>query len=478
MNLFMGFSNNPDYEQRLKEDIEEYKKQRKLFKSNDLKFILCLDREYLSSDDCLNEILYRYYFWLIDLKLKPSDIVLAFEMFKSKKTFTEKELKNMEMLDSCFRTVGTKIGVKNYDDFYSYSQVLNADSQIKRIANDIKKQKFSPLEKLLYAYIKASSLKKYKAEAEETEKTGQSRTVYGVLNSDKIVCLGYAELLSAIIAECGDENLRSFQNSIGIDYNDGDIDFHANNIVYLKDEKYKIDGFYYLDPTWEKNYKSNVKNLSHFMIEISQIKNITWGTLQDRDDAVRKYYFLKSKKGNNKRKFKYELKTKDKNYSNFEECSVFGVSSKKANFLSINYDDENELNEASKVLLNYYLQTREDFIDFITLEQTKRDCKHSEKDFDNFLMKNYLIAKKNVSELPVYKSKKTLWKYFAEHSPHIDIGQIQNALESMLKKLNPDKDKDKISKRVYYILSKSIDCAQEKFKKEAKTAFSEAEKTF
>ena len=47
-------------------------------------------------------------------------------------------------------------------------------------------------------------------------------------------------------------------------------------------------------------------------------------------------------------------------------------------------------------------------------------------------------------------------RFLAENSEHIDIGQIQDALQVVMKETNPDKSKDEISKLVYNILKQNI----------------------
>ena len=60
-----------------------------------------------------------------------------------------------------------------------------------------------------------------------------SRSVYGVLNSNFIVCVGYSELFEAIMKQIN-PNIKIYENSIIVGGR------HSDLIVHLIDKKYKF----------------------------------------------------------------------------------------------------------------------------------------------------------------------------------------------------------------------------------------------
>lgn len=472
MNLFHSTSNNEDYEQEVNERIAEYKKKRHMFKNNNLKFLEFMPRDYLSDDECILNVLKYHYYWFEYLKLKPTDIVLAFDNNFDKKTFSQKELDNLKILSDEFNKIGVTIGVYDYRDVYTYKQVKNADKKIKEIANKINSKNLSPLEKLMYAYLEISN-REY-IEEDEKDSGAKSRSVYGVLNSDKIVCAGYAELLRAIVLECKDDNLKCFINTVGLKRKKG-YGLHANNIVYLNDTKHKINGFYYLDPTWENNFENSSKSLNYFMIEIGQIDSI-WRVITTHKHALR---MLKRKDEHDKSDKNFSKVMKyGENLINIGYPKDVSVSRNKADFENTFHFRDKVTKKNKDLFLDFYLLSRNDFKDFIALEQTKKDCNKDNDNFEKIFTKNYFKAHKDASKLPVFKSKKIMWEYLNEHSAHIDVGQIENALTNVLKSKNPKITKDELSKKVYDMLSFNIKESKSNFTDGSTTAFSECEEKF
>jgi len=450
MNIF----NKPFVENTVEEyydnSIKAYHAKRKFFKNNNLKYLIRFERADLSLEDYIQNFALTIEN-LTSRGLKPSDIVVAFDNNYKKKTFSKKELYNLKKLEEIAKPLGVTVGIFDYQDVFTIKQVVNADKKIKRIANNIKAKKYSTFEKLLNAYFLAS-IPKYKFEDKETENTSQSRSVYGVLNSDKIVCAGYSEYLKAIVREIDDENLKVFSNHIGtseIEHAKKDIGIHQNNIVYVKDDKYKIDGFYYLDATWDYPQANSLK---YFMTEIGQIKNITTDMI-DMEDATKMW--LKQRQYNESNIFEEKKKIKGNNHHNTKFLPYSTVSSQKAG-IDAEYASIRTNDEFDDYILSDFLMSRQDFRDFLILKETMKGQKNSNLSFDDLLEKNAEIAEKNITELNMFHNKREIFKYLKQHSPHIDIGQMQNALQVVVTKSNPQKTKDEVSKMVYDVLKQNI----------------------
>lgn len=200
--------------------------------------------------------------------VKPSDIVISINNKNSQ--FSIEDWNSIKKLEEKAKKCGITIGVEDYGKTWDLKDVENSNIQIEKTANSIKSQKLSPIEKLMSAYINITS-KKYLQE-ENYEHVAQSRSIYGVLNGDKIVCVGYANLLKSMMEQISDENVKIFVNIVNCKSDEGDV-YHANNIVRIKDEKYGINGYYYLDPTWDSS--TDEVRLNHFLIPISDIKEIS-----------------------------------------------------------------------------------------------------------------------------------------------------------------------------------------------------------
>lgn len=121
------------------------------------------------------------------------------------------------------------------------------------MTSKIKKYNLSPLEQIMYAYDLTRE-RIYNEESSEESFT-VSRDLSSVLFSDKIVCVGYAVIFEKILSNLGIKNMMcSFR------WDDVEIG-HRRNIVYVKDDKYNIDGVYYFDPTWDS--KKDVDNMDY-----------------------------------------------------------------------------------------------------------------------------------------------------------------------------------------------------------------------
>lgn len=117
-------------------------------------------------------------------------------------------------------------------------------NEIKKQSEEIKKLNLSKMEAIMYTYDKVRN-RVYKEESIGEDEV-KSRDITKVLFGDKIVCAGYAGLFKALLHYQGINCVK-----INI-YDKDDCDMgHARNIIYIKDEKYNIDGIYIFDPTWD-----------------------------------------------------------------------------------------------------------------------------------------------------------------------------------------------------------------------------------
>lgn len=126
---------------------------------------------------------------------------------------------------------------------FTIDETLNAFLKAKDFIDHLKNSNFTPLEKYIAIYNYVSSFV-YNGEIENSM---DSRTIIGTLNSDEIVCVGYSELLKFMCESVGIECKIQMCSVEG----NGESDNHQNNIVYIKDEEYGIDSWFYADVCWD-----------------------------------------------------------------------------------------------------------------------------------------------------------------------------------------------------------------------------------
>lgn len=137
-------------------------------------------------------------------------------------------------------------------DFEEYKQTIDIiDNMIK----EVEKFNFSPLEKVMYVYDLVRN--KVYLEVEENEDKLISRTLSSVLLGDKIVCVGYAKIFKTLLEKLGIHSREVYL------YCSRKVGGHARNEVYIKDEKYGVDGVYYFDPTWDS--KRNINDTKYLL---------------------------------------------------------------------------------------------------------------------------------------------------------------------------------------------------------------------
>ena len=154
-------------------------------------------------------------------------------------------------------------GLNNLDNIYVQGsgntqlvkliEYKNTIEYIDNIVKRVEDKNFSPIEKLLYVYDIVRDRKYIKEN--EGESYSESRDLTSVTSGEKIVCLGFAEIFDKALKKL------EFNSKIHqiVDYDK--LIGHARVAVYVKDDKYNIDGIYMFDPTY--NCKKNESN-KHF----------------------------------------------------------------------------------------------------------------------------------------------------------------------------------------------------------------------
>lgn len=128
---------------------------------------------------------------------------------------------------------------------------------------------FSPFEKYIYAYNISKLFKDYK---ENEDDSTQSRSLYKILFNDYMVCVAFSDLFGDLLTKFGIENEEysvcldtSFDEVDPLDQNyvinhEFSKEYHSRRLVHIVDLKYKIDGYYISDPTWDNDLNQDLYN--------------------------------------------------------------------------------------------------------------------------------------------------------------------------------------------------------------------------
>ena len=149
------------------------------------------------------------------------------------------------------------------------SNCMKSMQIIDDFVSEVKSLNLSPIEQLMYVYdwVRDSV---YKME-DKTDEKSVSRDLSSALLSGKIVCLGYSNIFNIVAKKLG-FNAEVFYLENKTNEKRG----HSRNIVYIKDDKYDIDGVYLFDTTWDskKDGNSFLNKYLYFAKTFDELKNI------------------------------------------------------------------------------------------------------------------------------------------------------------------------------------------------------------
>lgn len=238
-----------DYKKRIK-DIE--------YKINSASFNIGLDFSVLDNKviDVYNKVVDRLKELNCNLEKTRIEIVPKHDYL-----YLPEEIKFLQDLkNKHFEKTGSKedlyfIGEMNFDSYnkgFSLSEVINANNKVDTLVERIKN--LSDFEKISYIYAYLTQ-KMYNG----VDDRRNSTTLVGVLNSNKIICVGYVKLLTTVLQKAGLDCFVCVENNN-----------HETCFLKVKDEKYGIDGFYYFDPTWD-SVNNNITKLDYFALTLDEL---------------------------------------------------------------------------------------------------------------------------------------------------------------------------------------------------------------
>lgn len=266
---------------QLADEILFLKNRRILYRKNDAKkVIIALNSHYITKEtidktkriiDELTDEGIRIYFAIDDSMAKRSnDSEVNY-------VYARKQIELLVDVDAYLKAKGhgellinENNLVTTYNEYiqgWSLGKVLVANKKINEIVDYIKKNNFSPFEAMLYIHKWASSF-----EYKEGDETEISRILPSVLNSNKIVCSGYASLVKAVVDKLNFPGLKC--EMVGGFLIKGTFtSAHCHNIVHIKDEKYEINGTYIEDACWDsrKDGYEQGKGFAHCLYPVNDL---------------------------------------------------------------------------------------------------------------------------------------------------------------------------------------------------------------
>ena len=177
---------------------------------------------------------------------------------------------------------------KGYTNLYVFPEggmepipIDDTKNNIDSFVQAVKAMKLSPLETAIFVYDYIRE-KTYKHE-QEGSSYALSRDTYQAINNDDIVCMGYANIYSAILNKLGIKCETITLNGI----NEEEAG-HARNLLKIDDDKYNVHGLFISDPTFDSRDKNDrtkwLYRYAHFMKKRKDFINVD--RINSLDDSV------------------------------------------------------------------------------------------------------------------------------------------------------------------------------------------------
>ena len=150
---------------------------------------------------------------------------------------------------------------------WSIKSIVKANTEIDRVCNFIKKNKFSQLEALAFIHTYVSNIEKYHASKMfKPDWYNKDQYFAGIFEEvPQVVCMGYSSLMKEIIDNLKMPGLEC--EMITVQFENYIEDFTANHArcyIRVKDDKYGINQSCFDDATWDNGYNNDTWSYAHF----------------------------------------------------------------------------------------------------------------------------------------------------------------------------------------------------------------------
>lgn len=219
-------------------------------------------------DNGLEEFLKNNKEWLVNKK-----ILLPFKVYfdkaKVKEVIRYKELISKYIPNPhivCIPYLNEEDEKLHY--FVDIQDYLDAYQIREDLLNLIRSLNLSPLEQITFIYDYLKNKKYVREDADDPWYV--SRDVISVLTGKKIVCMGFVALFKSLIDELQNTSVYSLTLKKVSDSSRG----HERAIVYIKDDKYGVDGNYIFDMTFEAKSEKNMNNENDYYFFLRTLKEM------------------------------------------------------------------------------------------------------------------------------------------------------------------------------------------------------------
>lgn len=148
----------------------------------------------------------------------------------------------------------TNVLVTVNSETLTLEEYIGLELTLESMIINIKNSSDTPFEKFLRVY---NIVKNYKDYKEDETDLKNARQLSRIVKNDFIVCTGFASLLIDLLKRVG---IESIKYSCFVDdrtdesaEDEKTIEHHAKVLVNITDEKYKLDGYFISDPTWDNS---------------------------------------------------------------------------------------------------------------------------------------------------------------------------------------------------------------------------------
>lgn len=194
-------------------------------------------------------------------------------VFNNNLEFTVDELYEFIDCEEQLKKGGVELYFDDASNLYTVDETLMAFEKMKKVVNEINAQGTSPFEKLLLIYQYVTGF----VYRENEQQKANARELISILNSDDIVCVGYAKLIEYMCDAVGIKCIRG--RSDLFDKEDYYVGSHQTNLIYIEDEKYGIKGYFHLDACFdsikeENNAEDMCMNYNFCLIPLIDIEHM------------------------------------------------------------------------------------------------------------------------------------------------------------------------------------------------------------
>lgn len=188
---------------------------------------------------------------------------------------------------------------EEYNQLWSLDDVIKANEYANDIVYDVINKKLTPLEITLYVYKKLTSDFMYKS-YNDPIKFEQSQGILGFKNEEKtLICSGISSYFKLIIDKLNNHNLKS--DFLNTKSNSKDS-YHTLNTIKIKDSKYKIDGTYGINSTFDMktNKNGDGEGFCYCLFQLNE--------LLKQPDYLHTIFFTSSRVDQTIQNFEYSMK--------------------------------------------------------------------------------------------------------------------------------------------------------------------------